>query len=209
LFGRDGSSDGRNARSVSPRQGFKAAKRALKGELSYQKWREAGTPAFPSQRKRFLEVIRCWFEGVVLGKFIDRSTSSRDAHITCCVVSLSNHSVSGIDELRNRGAWKSGMPFGRAQAEALSLHDVFDGVRVLNECDDAPAYAKATARSTTSVVCTWGTLGGQFHKCALCTRPIHSYGTLSCNHFRAPQLGEGRAWRVRLCVCRSSVRSIW
>ena len=24
------------------------------------------------------------------------------------------------------GAWKSGMPFGRAQAEALSLHDVLD-----------------------------------------------------------------------------------
>ena len=99
MFCRDGASEGRNARSVSPRQGFKAAKRAWKGELSYQKWREAGTPAFPSQKKRVLEVIRSRLKGVVGGKVID--------------------SVSGIDERRDR---RRSLKVG----DTLSLYDVLD-----------------------------------------------------------------------------------
>jgi hypothetical protein len=110
--------------SVSPRQGFKAAKRAWPGELGCQKWREAGTPAFPSQRKRALEVIRSRLEGVARGEFID--------------------SLHGIDELRN--SWRS-LKVG----DTLSLHDILEcppslrfgevAVLVLDERDDAPAYA--------------------------------------------------------------------
>ena len=54
----DGSIEGRNVWSVTPRYGFKAPKRAWRGELSRQKWRGTRTPGFPSQRKLVLEVIR-------------------------------------------------------------------------------------------------------------------------------------------------------
>jgi len=85
LFRRDGSIEGRNEWSVARRYGFKAPKRAWRGELSPQKWRETGTPAFPSQRKRGLEVIRSGLKGAVGGEFID--------------------SLHGIDELKKR--WRS------------------------------------------------------------------------------------------------------
>ena len=104
LFRRDGSIEGRNAWSVSPRQGLKAAKRAWTGELSRQKWRKTRTPSYPSQRKRALEVISRRLEGVVRGEFID--------------------SLYGIDELRNRRR-------SLKIQYALSLHDVFDSVLVL------------------------------------------------------------------------------
>ena len=92
-----------------PRYGFKAPKRAWKGELSYQKWREAGTPAFPSQRKRVLEVIRSRLKEVVGVKFID--------------------SVRGIDELWNRRRRLS--DYAKATSDKkvrdpLSLHDILD-----------------------------------------------------------------------------------
>jgi hypothetical protein len=66
-----------------PRDGFKGAKRGWRGELSYQKRRKTGTLAFPSQRKRVLEVISRRLEGVVRGDFID--------------------SLFGIDERRDTG----------------------------------------------------------------------------------------------------------
>lgn len=68
------------------------------------------SPAVASSRKRGLEVIRGRLKRVVRGKFID--------------------SLSGVDELRDR----------RRRLEvrdALRLHDVFDGVCVLDEGDDA------------------------------------------------------------------------
>ena len=52
-----------------------------RGELSCQKWRKTRTLAFPSQRKRSLEVVERRLKGFVGGEFID--------------------SLSGIDELRN------------------------------------------------------------------------------------------------------------
>ena len=52
MFRQEGSSEDRNQRSVAPRYGFKHPRRACKGELSYQKWRETRAAAFPSQRKR-------------------------------------------------------------------------------------------------------------------------------------------------------------
>jgi len=120
LFRRDGSIEGRNEWSVAPRYGFKAPKRAWPGELSCQKCRKTRTPAFPSQRKRALEVIRSRLEGVARGEFID--------------------SLHGIDELRNR--WRS-LKVG----DTLSLHDILDcppslrfgevAVLVLDERDDA------------------------------------------------------------------------
>ena len=79
-------------------------------ELGCQKWRKTRTPAYPSQRKRALEVISRRLEGIVRGEFID--------------------SLHGIDELRNRW-WSLKVRY------ALSLHDVLDGVLVLDEGDDA------------------------------------------------------------------------
>jgi hypothetical protein len=40
-------------------------------ELSYEKWASDYTFAVPSQKKRFLEVIRRWLKRVVRGEFID------------------------------------------------------------------------------------------------------------------------------------------
>ena len=75
--------------------------------------------------------------------------------------------------------------------------------------DDAPAYAKATARSTTSVLCIWGTstsaeatvdkqedslyLSSEALCEGGCTRSNYSYGTLDDSRSLALQQKEGRA----------------
>ena len=63
-------------------------------------------PRHPVTEKAGLEVIRRWLEGVVRGEFID--------------------SLYGVDELRDR--WRCSKV-----SDPLRLHDVLDGVFVLNE----------------------------------------------------------------------------
>jgi hypothetical protein len=67
------------------------------------------TFAVPSQKKRVLEVIRRRLEGVARGEFIK--------------------SFSGVDEL---WYWRRRLKV----RDTLRLHDVLDGVLVLNKGDD-------------------------------------------------------------------------
>jgi len=94
---------------LGPPCGFKGSKRSKKGELRCEKWGSDHTFAVPSQKKRVLEVIRRRLEGVVGGEFIK--------------------SFSGVDELWYRRR-------SLKVRNALRLHDVLDGVRVLNKGDD-------------------------------------------------------------------------
>jgi hypothetical protein len=105
---------------LGPPCGFEGSKRSKKGELRCEKWGSDHTFAVPSQKKRVLEVIRRRLEGVVGGEFIK--------------------SFSGVDEL---WYWRRSLKV----RNALRLHDVLDGMRVLftERCRAGDAQQKAKA----------------------------------------------------------------